>query len=106
MLGILDYISEHSEQAAERLFERIEQHLEHVAEHPYLYKPSHRMPGMREIVVHPNYLVFYRVTETCIEVLGIAHSRREFPYGPDISWEKFQHGTKSARLFSANNEKF
>ena len=41
-----------------------------LADHPYLYC----VPGLREIVAHPNYLVLYR-----IEVVAIVHSRREFP---------------------------
>ena len=79
LLEILDSISEHNEQAAERLFDRIQYDLEHAAEHPYLFKPSQRIPGMREIVTHPNYVVLYRVTATCIEVVNVVHARREFP---------------------------
>lgn len=79
LLEILDSISEHNEQAAEHLFDRIQYDLEHAAEHPYLFKPSQRIPGMREIVTHPNYVVFYRVTATCIEVVNVVHARREFP---------------------------
>jgi len=79
LLDILDSVSEHNEQAAERLFDRIQYDLEHAAEHPYLFKPSRRISGMREIVVHPNYVVFYRVTATCIEVVNVVHARREFP---------------------------
>jgi len=79
LLEILDFISERNEQAAEHLFERIEHDLEHAAEHPYLYKPSQRIPGLREIVTHPNYVVFYRVTATCIEVVNVVHARLEFP---------------------------
>ncbi|WP_394792448.1 type II toxin-antitoxin system RelE/ParE family toxin [Rhodoferax sp.] len=81
LLEILDYISERNELAAQRLFERIEHDLEHAAEHPYLFKPSLRIPGMREIVTHPNYVIFYRVTATCIEVVNVVHARREFPVG-------------------------
>jgi len=79
LLDVLGAISEHSEQAAERLLDRIEYDLEHAAEHPYLFKASLRKPGLREIVVHPNYLVFYRVTAIAVEVVGVVHARREFP---------------------------
>jgi addiction module RelE/StbE family toxin len=79
LLEILDFIGDRNEQAAEQLFARIAHALEQVAEHPYLYKPSQRIPGLREIVVHPNYVVFYRVAETCIEVVSVAHVRLEFP---------------------------
>jgi len=79
LVEILDFISERNEQAAERLLGLIEDTLEHAAEHPYLYRPSQRIPGLREIVAHPNYIVFYRVTATCIEVVNVVHARREFP---------------------------
>ena len=46
---------------------------------PYLYRISDRVPGLREIVAHPNYLVLYRVTATCIEIVNVVHARREFP---------------------------
>ena len=48
LLEILGYIAERNEKAADRLFERIEQDLEHAAEHPYLFKSSQRVPGLRE----------------------------------------------------------
>jgi plasmid stabilization system protein ParE len=36
------------------------------------------MAGTREIVVHPNYIVFYEVTDV-IEVLAVVHARENFP---------------------------
>ena len=50
-----------------------------VSEHPYLYRQSQAVPAVREIVAHPNYIVYYRVTATCIEVVSVIHTRREFP---------------------------
>jgi len=79
LLDILAYIRERNAQAAEQLFERIQKDLEHASEHPYLFKPSLRVSGAREIVTHPNYLILYRVTTTCIEVVTVVHARREFP---------------------------
>ena len=79
MLEILDYIAERNEQAARGLYERIETDLEHAAEHPYLFKSSQRMPGLREIVTHPNYVIFYQVDIACIKVVNVVHARREFP---------------------------
>lgn len=76
---IFESFVEHSELAAENLFDRIQRDLEHAAEHPYLFKASHRLSGLREIVTHPNYIIFYRVRESCIEVVNIVHARREFP---------------------------
>lgn len=79
LLQIMDFISERDEQAAERLFAQIERDIEHAAEHPYIYKQSQRVIGLREIVTHPNYLVLYRITVTCIEIVNVVHARREYP---------------------------
>lgn len=48
-------------------------------EHPYLFRTSTRMPGMREVVAHPNYIVIYRVAFDLIEVVNVVHARREYP---------------------------
>ncbi|WP_419196692.1 hypothetical protein [Bartonella grahamii] len=32
-----------------------------LVEHPYLYRQSEKVLGLREIVAHPNYLILYRV---------------------------------------------
>jgi toxin ParE1/3/4 len=48
-----------------------------IAKHPYLYRPG-RVAGTREAVIHPNYLLVYRVTET-IEILAILHARQQYP---------------------------
>jgi toxin ParE1/3/4 len=76
---IMAYIKARNEQASFRLFERIEAALDHTSEHPYLYKQSERVVGTREIVVHPNYIIFYRVTPTAIEVVNVVHTKRQYP---------------------------
>ena len=78
LLEIMGFIAERNEQAAYDLQERIERSLEHLPEHSYLYKPSLRVAGTREIEVHPNYIVFYEVTDV-IEILAIVHAREDFP---------------------------
>ena len=76
---VLAYIAERNFAAASGLYERIEQSVSHLPQHPYLYKQSQRMPGTREIVVHPNYVVYYRVTAACIDILAVVHSSRDYP---------------------------
>ncbi|MED7666620.1 type II toxin-antitoxin system RelE/ParE family toxin [Pseudomonas moraviensis subsp. stanleyae] len=44
---------------------------------PHLYRKG-RSPGTREIVVHPNYVVIYEVTDR-IEILSVLHTRQEYP---------------------------
>jgi plasmid stabilization system protein ParE len=37
------------------------------------------VPGLREIVAHPNYVLLYHVAADRIEVVNVVHTRREFP---------------------------
>lgn len=37
------------------------------------------MRGTREIVIHPNYIVVYRVELACVRVGGVLHARQEYP---------------------------
>lgn len=76
---ITDYIGQFDVDAAERLWHRLRASVLPLSEHPYLYRQSERVPGLREIVAHPNYLVLYQVAATCIEVVNVVHARREFP---------------------------
>ncbi|OFC35254.1 MAG: type II toxin-antitoxin system RelE/ParE family toxin [Acidithiobacillus caldus] len=76
---IIRYIANESPQAARRMKHLLEGAVLPVAEHPYLYRQSERIPGLREIVAHPNYIVLYRVTATCVEIVSVVHARREFP---------------------------
>ena len=38
-----------------------------------------RIPGLREIVAHPNYIVLYRVAADRIKVVNVVHVCRQFP---------------------------
>lgn len=76
---IIRYIARENPAAARRVKGALEASLLPVSEHPYLYRTSERVPGLREIVAHPNYIVLYRVTETQVEVVSVVHARREFP---------------------------
>ena len=76
---ILSYIADRNLLAASDLYARIEQATSHLPQHPYLYKQSDRVPRAREIVVHPNYVIYYRVTQVAIEILAVVHSRRDYP---------------------------
>lgn len=81
LLEILSYISERNAPAAFNLYQSIERALEHLPDHPYLYKPSQRLAGARELVVHPNYIIFYEVTDR-IKIIAVVHAREQFPKAP------------------------
>jgi toxin ParE1/3/4 len=76
---ITDYIGQINPTAAIRLWQLIVESTTYLSEHPYLFKLSERVPGCREIVVHPNYVVFYCVKIDCIQVLRVVHSRQKYP---------------------------
>lgn len=78
LLEIIRYIANEDPQAARQLKERLEPAVLPLSEHPYLYRPG-RVPGTREIVVHPNYLVIYRIAAEHIEVVSVLHARQEYP---------------------------
>ncbi|UZK67357.1 type II toxin-antitoxin system RelE/ParE family toxin [Sphingomonas sp. M1-B02] len=75
--GISDYISDRNPAAAEQLVARIEYVAQALPKHPYLYRPG-RFPGTREAVVHPNYILVYKVGDA-IEILAVNHARQQYP---------------------------
>ena len=72
------YIGEHNQIAADSLLERIEFCAERLTEFPYMHRAG-RIPGTREAVINPNYLLVYRVTAETIEVLNVLHTRQQYP---------------------------
>jgi addiction module RelE/StbE family toxin len=78
LADIVDHIAERSPQAAFDLYNDIERLVSRLPHHPYLYRLG-RVAGTRELIVHPNYIVIYRVTVSAIEVLSVVHSRQQYP---------------------------
>lgn len=78
LIGIVRHIAEHNPSAARRIKTLIEQSVLPAAEHPYLFRPG-RVPGTREVIAHPNYIVIYRVTADRIEVVHVLHARQQYP---------------------------
>lgn len=77
--AITAYIGEHNTDAAEHMWRRLRSCVLPLSEHPYLHRQSDRVPGLREIVAHPNYIVLYRVAVDRIEIVSVIHARRQFP---------------------------
>lgn len=76
-MKIIDYIADHNFAAAVELTLAIEAATSALPANPHLYRFG-RMPGTREIVVRPNYLVIYRVTDQ-IDILAVLHVRQKYP---------------------------
>ena len=76
--GIVRYIRDRNPAAAARIALAVEHTAELLPNHPFLYRRG-RVPGTREAVVHPNYILVYRVTDDFVEIVAILHARRQYP---------------------------
>ena len=75
---ILLYIAARNPSAARRLKSVIEAAVLPVARYPDLFRTG-RVPGTREIVAHPNYIIVYRVSDDRIDILNVLHARQQYP---------------------------
>jgi toxin ParE1/3/4 len=78
LVEIIDYIVQRNATAAQNLYAAIVQSAENLPLMPYLFRPG-RVPGTRELVVHPNYIVVYQVGSDVVDILRILHSRQQYP---------------------------
>jgi len=75
---IRDYIEQRNPLAAQALYETIKGGAERLTSIPYAFR-SGRIVGTREHLVHPNYLLVYKVTTTYIKILRVMHAKRKYP---------------------------
>ncbi len=80
--SIIDYISDRNSSAAHNLRLVIGACAERLTSHPYLHRQG-RLPGTREAVVHPNYILIYIVQTDTVEIVSVIHSRRQYPPAAD-----------------------
>ena len=76
----MDHLAQDNPQAALDLDELLEQKADLLIEHPELHRVG-RKRGTREMVVHPNYIVIYRVSAAKIEILRVKHAAQQWPTG-------------------------
>ena len=72
------HLSERNPAASDRIQALIAQTTLQLPDHPFLYRQG-RVPGTREAVVHPNYIVVYRVTDNEVIVAAVLHARQQYP---------------------------
>ncbi|WP_119679308.1 type II toxin-antitoxin system RelE/ParE family toxin [Indioceanicola profundi] len=75
---IIGFILERNPTAAEELLERLETSVLPASSYPYIFRAG-RVPGTREIVAHPNYIVVYAVRADHIEIVTVHHARERYP---------------------------
>ncbi len=76
--AIIGYIAERNVLAAERIGNAIIACAERISALPLAYRPG-RIPGTREAVVHPNYILVYRVEDDAVEIVNVVHARQRYP---------------------------
>lgn len=76
--AILDYIARDNPVAAVALGDTIDRRVAELPRHPHLYRGG-RVRGTREMVVHSNYIVVYRIKRGSIEILRVLHSAQQWP---------------------------
>jgi toxin ParE1/3/4 len=76
--AIMAHIARDNPVAAIKLDEAFEAKAEQVRQRPTLYRPG-RVPGTREAVVRPSYVMVYRYTGDAIEILRVLHAMQRWP---------------------------
>jgi toxin ParE1/3/4 len=75
---ILGYIAERNGPAAERLERIVTNSVDHLVAFPFMGRPG-RIAGSRALIVHPNYIIIYQVTETWIDIIRVLHAHQQYP---------------------------
>ena len=78
LVEILDFIAQQNPAAADRMQALFSQAVKNLRDHPLIYREG-RVSGTREIVVHPNYVLIYRIGADAVWIVNILHSARRYP---------------------------
>jgi addiction module RelE/StbE family toxin len=73
--SVLDYIAKDKPLATARFGVQARKKVEILKEHPYIGRDSD-LPGVRELLIHENYFVIYRVRGQALQILRFRHARR------------------------------
>lgn len=75
---ITQYIAKDNPRAAIEMGDMLIQNAEQLGQHPTLGRVG-RVKGTRELVVHPNYILIYRIVAKVPEVLRLKHAAQKWP---------------------------
>ncbi len=78
--AIVQYIGKDNPTIARAFGKSLRDKTTPLADHPALGRPG-RLPDIRELVIHPNYIVFYRVLDEArmVQVLRVKHVAQQVP---------------------------
>ena len=81
--AIIDYIAQDNALRADEFAQQLREKTLPLAQHPRLGRSGRpELPAfVRELVVHRNYIVFYRVLDEArtVEILRLKHAKRQTP---------------------------
>lgn len=78
LVAIVEYIEKDNAERAKSFAQEIQTKTDSLAEFPGMGRPG-RVVGTRELVIHPNYIIAYRVRADVVEVLRVQHVARRWP---------------------------
>jgi len=78
LIAIVDYIEKDNAERAKSFALEIQAKTNSLAEFPGMGRPG-RVIGTRELVIHPNYIIPYRVRGDVVEILRVQHAARRWP---------------------------
>ena len=76
------YIERDNPTRARTFVQDIRSKTETLADFPGMGRPG-RVPGTRELVVHENYIVPYRVRDDHVDIITVQHVAKRWPAGFD-----------------------
>ncbi len=75
---IIQYIADRNPAAAERMMALFDRCAAQLTEFPHIHRNG-RIANTREAVVHPNYIMVYRIEMDTIRVISVLHARQQYP---------------------------
>ncbi|MCZ8080347.1 MAG: type II toxin-antitoxin system RelE/ParE family toxin [Rhodobacteraceae bacterium] len=78
LAAIIGYIATENPAAADAFLDRIIESTDTLPNHPHAFRKG-RLPGTREMVIHPNYILVYAARDEAVTILRLLHSARNWP---------------------------
>ncbi|PLL11013.1 type II toxin-antitoxin system mRNA interferase toxin, RelE/StbE family [Tabrizicola sp. TH137] len=78
LAAIIAYIAADNPAAADAFLDRIIDRTDSLPHHPHAFRKG-RLPGTREMVLHPHYILVYAPRADGILILRLLHSARNWP---------------------------
>jgi len=80
--AVYDHVAAANPRAAQDLDRLFQHKIGRLLSHPLIGRPSRRLQGTRELVVHQNYVVAYDVRDEVVRILRLLHTSRLWPPAP------------------------